>query len=399
MPTGPMRFIWYRKGNAGPAIIEMVSILQRASLDGLSNAPQIAAEVQRAVQRASTGDPAAVAYAEHTLSEALLLYARAMRKPVTGMIYGYDFMKPAPVQAPSVLQAALGASSLHMYLQNIAAPNTIYASIRDAAWQSMQATGAVTPDPRVVANLDRARGMPAKGRFVLVNPAVQMLYMYENGVPVDSMKVVVGDYGKNIPRVAPTPMITSMIYYTIHNPYWNAPELLVQKNIAARYLAEGDKYLKGRGFRVMSDWTSNASVIPAKDVDWKGVAAGKVRIRVRQDPGPDNFMGQLKFPFANPEDIFLHDTDPADRKLFGMSDRARSNGCVRLEDAKRFGRWLLGHDPQTTSDDAESAERLQEGVPIYLVYLTAQAQNGQLTFARDIYGLDPAADARIASRR
>jgi murein L,D-transpeptidase YcbB/YkuD len=391
--------IWYRGGAASPAVRDLLNILQRAPLDGLASGPQIAAQVQAAVQRASTGDAAAVAFADHTLSEALLLYARAMKKPVPGMIYGYDYLKPAPVQASSLLQAAFGAPSLQLYVQQLANPNTIYTSIRDAAWQQMQATGSTTPDPRVVANLERARGMPSKGRFVLVNPAVQMLYMYENGVPVDSMKVVVGDYGKNIPRVSPTPMISSVIFYTIHNPYWNAPDLLVKKNIAPRYLAEGDKYLKSRGFRVMSDWTANAAEVPAKQVDWKAVAAGKTQIRVRQDPGPDNFMGQLKFPFANPEDIFLHDTDPADRNLFGMSDRARSNGCVRLEDARRFGRWLLGHDPITPSTEAEYAERLPQGMPVYLVYLTAQPQNGQLTFARDIYGLDPAADTRVAANR
>jgi murein L,D-transpeptidase YcbB/YkuD len=230
--------------------------------------------------------------------------------------------------------------------------------------------------------------MPAKGRFVLVNPATQMLTMYENGVPVDSMKVVVGDYGKK--RNLPTPMITSMMFYVIHNPYWNSPDHLTRENIARRYLAEGDRYLKSRGYKVMSDWTKEATVIPASEIDWKAVAAGKVHIRVRQDPGPDNFMGQLKFPFENPEGIFLHDTDPADRVLFKKADRAESNGCVRLEDAHRFARWLLGHEPVATTDQAEFPERLPQGVPVYVTYLTAQVTDGQLAFVKDIYGWDPA---------
>ena len=392
--------IWFRNGAINPAASDFVGILQRSSLDGLNGGPEIAAAVQAAVQRASTGDPAAVAYAEHTLSEALVLYAQTMKHPVPGMTYGYGFLRPQPVQPTEVLLAASVAPSLQAYLAQLANPNTIYTSIRDAAWRQMQASGTTTPDPRVVANLDRARGMPARGRFVMVNAATQMLYMYQDGVPVGSMKVVVGDNGqylKNRPDTR-TPLITSMLYYVIHNPYWNSSDTLTRLNIAPRYAAEGDKYFKARGFKVMSDWSRDAKVIPTSQVDWKGVRAGKVSIRIRQDPGPDNFMGQLKFPFANPQDIYLHDTDPGDRDLFTLSQRTRSNGCIRLENAPLLARWLIGHDPLQT-DQPEFAEQLAQPVPVFVTYLTAQPQDGQLTFVKDIYGLDPPGTAKVASAK
>ena len=44
------------------------------------------------------------------------------------------------------------------------------------------------------------------------------MFMYENGVPVDSMKVVVG-----MPTM-PTPLIASIMYYVTFNPQWNAPD-------------------------------------------------------------------------------------------------------------------------------------------------------------------------------
>jgi len=391
--------IWFRSGSVSPAASDLVSVLQRSSLDGLNGGPEIASVVQQAVQRASTGDPAAVAYAEHTLSEALILYAQTMKQPVPGMTYGYGFLMPRPVQPAEVLLGASVAPSLQAYVQQIANPNTIYTSIRDAAWRQMQASGTTVPDPRVVANLDRARGMPAKGRFVMVNAATQMLYMYQDGVPVGSMKVVVGDNGqflKNRPDTR-TPLITSMMYYVIHNPYWNSSDTLTRLNIAPRYAAEGDKYFKARGFKVMSDWSADAKVIPTSQVDWKGVRAGKVSIRIRQDPGPDNFMGQLKFPFANPQDIYLHDTDPGDRDLFALSQRTRSNGCIRLENAPLLAHWLIGHDPLKT-DQPEYAEQLAQPVPIFVTYLTAQPQDGQLTFVKDVYGMDPTTSTtRVAS--
>jgi len=380
--------IWFSGNTPKPEVTELLSMLRRAPLDGIDLGPQYAVQLESAVQQAASGNPQAISSAEHSLSEALVLYAQSMDRPIAGMIYGYDHLKPKGRSANDILRVAAGAPSLQAYLQEFANPNSVYTAIREAAWNQMQSAGSSTADPRVVANLDRARAMPAKGRFVMVNSATQMLYMYDNGVPVGSMKVVVGDYNRYIPRWMPTPLIASMMFYVIHNPYWNAPDFLVRKNIAPRYLAGGDKYFKFRGYKVMSDWTKEASVVPADQIDWKAVAAGKLSPRVRQDPGPSNFMGQLKFPFANPEGVYLHDTDPEDSKLFAFAERTRSNGCVRLENAPALARWLLGHDAVATSAEPELAEQVTGGVPVYLTYLTAVAENGQLTFLKDIYGWD-----------
>jgi L,D-transpeptidase YcbB len=388
--------IWFNGAAAKPAVNDLLAILQRAPLDGIAAGPQYAAQLQAAVQQAATGNPQAIAFAEHSLSEALVLYAHTMDRPVQGMTYGYEYMRPKMRSASEVLRIASASPSLEGYLQELANPNRVYSSIRDAAWKQMQATGTAVADPRVIANLDRTRGMPAKGRFVMVNSANQMLYMYQDGVPVGSMKIVVGDNGqylKNRPDTR-TPLVTSMMFYVIHNPYWNSSDTLTRLNIAPRYAAEGDKYFKSRGFRVMSDWSHNATEIPASQVDWKGVRAGKVSIRIRQDPGPENFMGDLKFPFANPQDIYLHDTDSADRNLFSLAQRTRSNGCVRLEDAERLATWLLGHTPDKSIAQAEYPEQLARGVPIFVTYITAQPENGQLTFLKDVYGWDPSGSAR-----
>jgi len=391
--------IWFNGNSAKPAAAALIQVLQRSSLDGISAGPQYAAQLQAALQQAASGSPQAIAYAEHSLSEALVLYAQMMQRPVPGMTYGYEYMRPKPPSASDVLRLASAVPSLEAHVQQLANPNSIYVGIRDAAWQDMQAKGSTVADPRVVANLERSRGMPAKGRFVMVNAANQTLYMYENGVPVGSMKVVVGDNGqylKNRPDTR-TPLVTSMMFYVIHNPYWNSSDTLTRLNIAPRYLAEGDKYFRSRGFRVMSDWTHDAKEIPASQIDWKAVKAGKVSIRIRQDPGPENFMGQLKFPFANPQDIYLHDTDPADRNLFTLAQRTRSNGCIRLENAEGLATWLLGHRPDKSIGQPEHPEQLRRGVPIYVTYLTAQPEDGKLTFLKDVYGWDPRGDSRVAS--
>ena len=105
-------------------------------------------------------------------------------------------------------------------------------------------------------------------------------------------------------------------------------------------------------------------------------------------------MGNLKFPFPNPQDIYLHDTPG--KELFAKSDRHLSNGCVRLEDAPRLARWLLGTDPVAPSADPEIPVRLPQGVPIILTYLTAQVEDGKVTYLPDIYGWDESPAKQIA---
>jgi murein L,D-transpeptidase YcbB/YkuD len=305
------------------------------------------------------------------------------------MIYAYKFMEPQGTRADQVLLTAAAAPSLEQHLQAVSNLNPIYAQLRAAAIAQAQASGSLVPDQRLIANLDRARSIPAGGKFVLVDVATQRLFMYENGVPVDSMKVIVGT------NEQPTPMIASVMHYVTFNPYWNAPDNLVRKAIAPNAISQGQAYLKSRGYEVMSDWTENATVIPASEIDWKAVAAGRDKIRVRQLPGGRNFMGDLKFPFPNGQDIFLHDT-PA-KELFAKNSRDLSNGCVRLEDAHRFAKWLLGREPTAASGGPELQVQMAQGVPIVLTYLTAHPTDGDITYASDIYGWDRSPELAVAA--
>ena len=376
--------IWYKGGAVTPAAAQLVTILRRAPIEGFSFGPQLADQVEGAMRQAATGAPADVTNAERVLSSALVTYVQALKRPTPGMIYAYPVLSPQGSRADQILLTAAAAPSLEVYLSAASNINPIYASIRDAAWRQAQASGNLAPDERLLANLERARTLPAKGRFALVDSASQRLFMYENGQVVDSMKVVVGDKdGLKLP----TPLIASVMHYMTFNPYWNVPHHLVQQKVAPGYLKQGGaKYLKSKGYEVMSDWTDNATVLDPATIDWKSVAAGETKIRVRTLPGPTNSMGKMKFPFPNGQDIFLHDT-PA-REHFAKAQRTISNGCVRLEDAKRFARWLLGREPVSPSADTEVRVQLPAGVPIYLTYLTAQPTETGLTYLKDVYDWD-----------
>jgi murein L,D-transpeptidase YcbB/YkuD len=105
-------------------------------------------------------------------------------------------------------------------------------------------------------------------------------------------------------------------------------------------------------------------------------------------------MGHVKFGFPNADDIYLHDTPMKD--LFAQDDRTISHGCIRLEDAERLARWMMGRDPEADGKAPEQNVTLPTPVPIYVTYLTAQAHDGQLSFVDDIYGRDAQASRMAA---
>ena len=372
--------IWFRHGPDTAAVSQLIAILQRAPFDGLAEGPQLAAQVQAAAAQASSGKPEDVANAERVLSSAWVQYVLAVKKPTAGMIYAYPVLKPQGDRPDQILLTAAAAPSLPAYLASTSDVNAIYKQLRDTAWSQAQATGNFTPDPRLLANLDRVRSLPAKGRFLLVDSGVSMLTLYQDGQVIDSMKIITGT------QELPTPLIASYMYYITYNPYWHAPDHLVRKTIAPNFLRGGMSYLKSHGYNVIEDWSENPTIVDPKTVDWKAAAAGTLHLKIQQDPGPLNSMGILKFPFPNPEDIYLHDTP--DHEKFKLANRNLSNGCVRVEDAKRLGTWLLGHEPVSPGKTPELRVQLPQPTPIYLTYITAQVRDGKLSYLPDIYGWD-----------
>jgi murein L,D-transpeptidase YcbB/YkuD len=337
--------------------------------------------------RAQTGDPAALAGADRLLSTAWVQYVQAVQTPPVGMTYADRWVVPRRESPASILARASAAPSLAAHVRKVSQVNALYAQLRDAAWAAMQSSGGQL-DPRVRASLDRARNIPPQGRFVIVDTGGARLYMIEDGRIADTMKVIVG---RNDPATQ-TPMLASTIYYATLNPYWHVSPDMVRSLIARNVLGQGLGYLKSRGYQVLRADGPDELLNPAS-VDWRAVAAGRETVKVRQLPGPLNSMGHIKFPFPNGSDLYLHDTPNKD--LFAQDDRDLSHGCIRLEDADRLARWLMGRNPEAASREPEQNELLPAPVPIYLTYLTAQVgPEGQLSYIEDERG-----DRTVASSR
>ena len=223
--------------------------------------------------------------------------------------------------------------------------------------------GTVTPQ-LYVDSLPNAQ-IPIHGRYVLVDAASARLYMMEDGRVKDSMRVIVGK------PETPTPALKSVINYETLNPYWHVTGDLAKTLIAPRVLQEGNAYLTTRGYEVVSGWVPDARVLSPDGVNWKAVAAGEAQVLVRQLPGPANSLGRFKFDLPNSDGIYLHDTPK--KELFAQDERNLSHGCVRLEDAQKLARWLLGKDPPAASMPEEHV-LLPQPVPITISYLDSRDQ-------------------------
>ena len=384
--------LWFGP-KAGAAAPELIQLLATAQADHLNPKRYNLRGLERAVADARSGSPGAIERAEAMLSAAFVTYARDLKHdPNVGIIYVDPELRPTPPSPQELLTDASRAPSLSDYVQKIGWMNPIYAKLRQAIASRLYLNAYQLR--LLQLNLERARALPSgNGRFVIVNPPAARLYMFENGEVVDSMRVVAG----RPDAVAQTPMMNAFIRFEALNPYWNAPPDIAARKLAPNVLKQGRAYLNAKGYEIVDQFGDNAHVLNPMSVDWKGVVAGRVQVRMRQKPGPANSMGRMKFMFPNQEGIWLHDTP--EKEKIEDAGRLESNGCVRLEDAPRFARWLFnGHPPRTQGARPEQRVNLPAPVPLYITYLTAVPSGTSIVYFDDFYGKDRGQTRQFASR-
>jgi murein L,D-transpeptidase YcbB/YkuD len=232
-------------------------------------------------------------------------------------------------------------------------------------------------------NLDRWRWLPHDlgDRFILVNVAGYELEVVYDGEAIESMNVVVGQTANR------TPIFQDTLEYMVVNPYWNVPASIKNEEIIPA-VARDPAYLARNNYEVLYNGEPIGSSVSASTL-----ADGAYR--VRQKPGRDNALGNVKFLFPNAQDIYLHDT-PADH-LFSQKTRAFSHGCIRVERPADLARTLLDRlserDPgdydALRSSTGEQWIPFDEKVPVYILYFTAWVnEDGTIRFHEDVYDRD-----------
>ena len=123
--------------------------------------------------------------------------------------------------------------------------------------------------------------------------------------------------------------------------------------------------------------------------------AGKLFIR--QNPGPKNSLGLVKFIFPNDYNIYMHDTP--EQVFFSKSRRDFSHGCIRLERPADLAVWVLRNNPgdwniarvRAAMNGSASNQQvnLAHPIPVLIVYATViVTEDGTVHFYDDIYGHD-----------
>jgi L,D-transpeptidase YcbB len=367
---------------AGTSAQELINLLNTAAVDGLDPAKYRAPELQQLLQTALAKHKRKdIQRADQALSQAFVAYVDDLRQdPGVGITYVDAGLRPTPPSPLAVLLGAASAPSLSEYLTGYGWMHPFYGELRDAIAQHKYSDEKQRGILEL--NLKRARILPpGKERYVLVNAAQQRLFMYEDGKPVDSMVVVVGK------TKYPTPMLAAYIRYAALNPYWYVPPDLAWDDVG-QFTAKDPSYFDRMGYEEVSDWSKDAQVLDASKIDWAAVRDGKSEVLLRQKPGPDNFMGRIKFMFPNQFGVYLHDNPR--RNLFKESVRYFSGGCVRLEDAWRLSRWLFHRELTWEGHGTEEPVPLAQPVPVYITYMTAVPDGQSIAYYDDAYGRDKA---------
>ncbi|MBX9634423.1 MAG: L,D-transpeptidase family protein, partial [Magnetospirillum sp.] len=173
---------------------------------------------------------------------------------------------------------------------------------------------------QIQANMERWRWMPRAldSTHIAVNLPAAHLELVRNGEIQMAMRVVVGDVKHQTPS-----MVTTMTSVVL-NPTWTVPPTIATKEILPK-LRKDPNYLASNNMQILEAFPDGSPQAQGQGLDWHKYS--KFPWRIRQAPGPDNALGQVKFVLSNQDDIYLHDTPR--RQYFGRLFRALSHGCVR----------------------------------------------------------------------
>jgi murein L,D-transpeptidase YcbB/YkuD len=242
---------------------------------------------------------------------------------------------------------------------------------------------------QIKVNMERWRWLPRNlgERFLIVNSAGYDLTAFDQGKARFSMWVVIGKQDRQ------TPEIGGVMHTVVFNPFWTVPTTIAIEDLIPLQ-QRNPGYLQTKKIRVFANLSQQREVNP-RHIDWTLYNKENFPYVLRQDPGPFNPLGRLKFLFSNDFDVYLHDT-PA-RRLFEQKQRTFSSGCIRLENPRQLAEFLLTYNSdwdasriQAALESGQTREvKLRKTLPIYLLYLTAWVgADDNVHFYPDVYGRD-----------
>ncbi|AWB19647.1 murein L,D-transpeptidase [Methylobacterium currus] len=249
---------------------------------------------------------------------------------------------------------------------------------------------------QLAASANRLIGssFPFGDRYVVVNIPSAAVEAVDHGSVARRYVAVVGK-----PERA-SPSVETRITNINFNPTWTVPVSLIKKDIIP-HMRKDPGYLAKMHIRMLD---GQGQEVQPTAVDWSTERA--VNYTLRQDPGFDNSLGQVRIDMPNRHAVYMHDTPS--KSLFSRDVRFHSSGCVRVADVKALVGWLLDGTPgpngpgstwgpmeiETGIATGERRDiKLAKPIPVTFVYLTGYATpDGRVHFRDDVYGLDTGKD-------
>ncbi len=250
---------------------------------------------------------------------------------------------------------------------------------------------------QIALNLERWRWRPKNlgDRHIQVNRADFSLSVVEDGETVLSMPVIVGTAYRR------TPVFSAKMTYLELAPTWTVPPTILREDKLPAIKADSE-YLQRKHFRILQREDDAWVEVDAAEVAWSSIGAGNFPGILRQDPGPWNPLGRIKFMFPNSFNVYMHDTN--EPHLFANHQRTYSSGCIRVAQPIELAHYLLQGVEEW--DNARLQEGLQSpepirvdipSLPVHVQYWTAWVDaDGRLQFRSDIYYRDHDLDVALS---
>ena len=257
---------------------------------------------------------------------------------------------------------------------------------------------------KIAVNMARWRWYPHQlgHRFVIVNIPGQRLTAWQDDRQTSEqaleqapeqaldMAAIVGT------KENPTPLASGYLRWLEFHPSWAIPPSIAAREQLPK-LRKNPNHLAEKKMRLFSSWDQDAKELDPKRINWHKVTPEQMKkYQLRQDPGPMNALGRIKFMFPNPWSVYLHDTPG--KHLFKKAERDLSHGCVRVADPAGLAVFVLnGQDADSgkakiqtrLNGDKPYSMALKQPAPIYLTYQTIWIdKKGKFRQAPDLYGQD-----------
>jgi L,D-transpeptidase YcbB len=253
---------------------------------------------------------------------------------------------------------------------------------------------------QIELSMERLRWTPLlQGpRMIVVNIPEFVLRAYEvqdTQVHVRlTMKVIVGKAMNTR-----TPLFDEDMRFIEFSPYWNVPPSIARAETVPR-LRRDPAYFTQQGFEFVASSGKVVTLLSPEHLD--AVLHGGWRIRQR--PGAQNALGDIKFVFPNRDNIYLHHT-PAPQ-LFERDRRDFSHGCIRVQEPVALAKFVLQDEPSWTEERIRKAMQagvsstiaLKQPLPVVIAYSTVIAKAGRVYFYPDLYGHDALLDKALRER-